>query len=88
MAGNGASIEARQADGELRIICSGKWTIGSLGALNPQIAGIRPAGVRAVRFDLAGVEAIDSAGGWLISRTQGALKAAGMDVAIEGADPG
>ena len=87
MAGNGASIEARQADGELRIICSGKWTIGSLGALNPQIAGIRPAGVRAVRFDLAGVEAIDSAGGWLISRTQGALKAAGLDVAIEGADP-
>jgi phospholipid/cholesterol/gamma-HCH transport system permease protein len=87
MAGNGASIEARQADGELRIICSGKWTIGSLGALNSQIAEIRPVGVRAVRFDLAGVEAIDSAGGWLISRTQGALKAAGLDVAIEGADP-
>jgi phospholipid/cholesterol/gamma-HCH transport system permease protein len=40
-----------------------------------------------VRFDLTGVEAIDSAGGWLISRTQGALKAAGMDVAIEGAGP-
>jgi phospholipid/cholesterol/gamma-HCH transport system permease protein len=87
MAGNGASIEAQQADGELRIVCRGNWTIGSLGALNPKIAAIRPAGVRRVRFDLGGVEAIDSAGGWLISRTQGALKAAGMEVVIEAAGP-
>ncbi len=87
MAGNGASIEARQADGELRIVCRGDWTIGALAALNAKIAAIRPAGTRRVRFDLSGLEAIDSAGGWLISRTQGALKAAGMDVAIEGAGP-
>ena len=87
MAGNGASIEARQADGELRIVCRGDWTIGAFAALNATIAAIRPTGTRRVRFDLSGVEAIDSAGGWLISRTQGALKAAGMDVAIEGAGP-
>jgi len=87
MAENEASIEAREANGELRIVCRGNWTIDSLGALNAKIAAIRPAGVRRVRFDLAGVEAIDSAGGWLISRTQGALKTAGLDVAIEGAGP-
>jgi phospholipid/cholesterol/gamma-HCH transport system permease protein len=87
MAGNGAYIEARQTDDELRIVCRGNWTIGSLGSLNPKIAAIRPTGVRRVRFDLAGVEAIDSAGGWLISRTQGALKTAGLEVAIEGAGP-
>jgi phospholipid/cholesterol/gamma-HCH transport system permease protein len=87
MAGNGASIEARQADGELRIVCRGDWVIGSLAPLNAKIAAIRPTGLQRVRFDLAGVEAIDSAGGWLISRTQGALKAAGMEVAIEGAGP-
>jgi phospholipid/cholesterol/gamma-HCH transport system permease protein len=87
MAGNGASIEARQADGELRIVCSGNWTIGALAALNAKIAAIRPAGTRRVRFDLSGVAAIDSAGGWLISRAQGAFRAAGMDVAIEGAGP-
>jgi len=87
MAGNGASIETGQADGELRIVCRGDWTIGSLGPLNAKFAALRPTGVRRARFDLAGVEAIDSAGGWLISRAQGALKAAGIDVAIEGAGP-
>jgi phospholipid/cholesterol/gamma-HCH transport system permease protein len=87
MAGNGATIEARQAEGELRIVCGGDWIIGSLGALSDKIAAIRPAGIRRVRFDLAGVDAIDSAGGWLISRTLGAMKAAGLDVAIEGAGP-
>ena len=87
MAGNGASIEARLADGELRIVCGGDWTIGALAGLNAKIAAIRPTGARRARFDLSGVAAIDSAGGWLISRTQGALKAAGLEVAIEGAGP-
>jgi phospholipid/cholesterol/gamma-HCH transport system permease protein len=87
MAAEAATIEARQADGELRIVCGGDWTIAALAPLNAKIAAIRPSGTRRVRFDLSGVRSIDSAGGWLISRTQAALKKAGMDVAIEGAGP-
>ena len=87
MAAEAATIEARQAEGELRIVCGGDWTIAALAALNAKIAAIRPSGTRRVRFDLSGVRSIDSAGGWLISRTQAALKKAGMDVAIEGAGP-
>jgi phospholipid/cholesterol/gamma-HCH transport system permease protein len=87
MVAEAASIEAQQADGELRIVCGGNWTIAALGPLNSKISAIRAAGARRVRFDLAGINTIDSAGGWLISRTQAALKAAGLDVAIEGAGP-
>ena len=85
MAAEAASIETRQADGELRIVCGGDWTIAALGPLNAKISAIRATGARKVRFDLSGIRAIDSAGGWLISRTQAALKKAGADVAIEGA---
>ena len=87
MAAEAASIEAREADGELRIICGGDWTVGALAALNTKIAAIRPSEARRVRFDLSRLGTIDSAGGWLISRTQATMKKAGLDVAIEGAGP-
>lgn len=82
-----ATIEARQADGELRIVCGGDWTVGALATLNAKLAAIKPSGARRVRFDLSKLGSIDSAGGWLISRTQDAMKKAGLDVAIEGAGP-
>ena len=85
MAAEAATIEARQTDGELRIVCAGDWTVAALGTLSAKLAAIRPAGARRVRFDLRGLRTIDSAGGWLISRSQAAFKKAGVDVAIEGA---
>jgi phospholipid/cholesterol/gamma-HCH transport system permease protein len=87
MAGNGASIEARQAGGELVIALRGPWTIGSVGAVNPKVAAIRADGAKRARFDLAGVETLDSAGAWLISRSSAELRAAGLEVRIEGAEP-
>jgi phospholipid/cholesterol/gamma-HCH transport system permease protein len=85
MAAEAATIEARQTDGELRIVCAGDWTVAALGSLSAKLAAIHPAGARRVRFDLRGLRTIDSAGGWLISRSQAAFKKAGVDVAIEGA---
>ncbi len=87
MAENGASFEAKQADGELVIALRGRWTIGLVAAVNSQAAALRPGGARRARFDLTAVEAIDSAGAWVISRTRAALQAAGLDVTIEGGGP-
>ncbi len=86
MADSGASVNAREAGGELVIGLKGAWTVRSVAALDQAMAAIRPGGARKARFDLSGLVTVDSAGAWLIARTRGALTAAGVEVKLEAAD--
>ena len=86
MADSGASVNAREAGGELVIGLKGAWTVRSVAALDQKMAAIRPGGARKARFDLSGLVTVDSAGAWLIARTRGALAAAGVEVKLEAAD--
>jgi phospholipid/cholesterol/gamma-HCH transport system permease protein len=87
MTRQGGSIEVRPTGGELLVRFRGAWTIESIGELDAQATAIKPAGIRRARFDLSGLEAVDSAGAWLIARTRGALTAAGIEVVLDGIKP-
>ena len=78
MADSGASVDAREAGGELVICLKGAWTVRTVAALDQQMAAIKPGNARLARFDLSGLVMVDSAGAWLIARTRGALVAAGL----------
>lgn len=86
MADNAASVDAREAGGELVIGLKGAWTVRSVAALDQKMAAIRPGSARQARFDLSDLRTVDSAGAWLIARTRGALAAAGVEVKLEAAD--
>jgi phospholipid/cholesterol/gamma-HCH transport system permease protein len=87
MTGQGGSIEVRPRGDELRVSFRGAWTVESVDQLDASVAAIKPGGIRRARFDLAGLDSVDSAGAWLIARTRGALTRAGIDVVIEGVKP-
>ncbi len=86
MADSGASVDAREAGGELVIGLKGAWTVRSVAGLDERMAAIRPGSARRARFDLSGLITVDSAGAWLIARTRGALAAGGIEVKLEAAD--
>jgi phospholipid/cholesterol/gamma-HCH transport system permease protein len=86
MADSGASVDAREAGGELVIGLKGAWTVRSVAALDQKMAAIKPGNARLARFDLSGLVMVDSAGAWLIARTRGALVAAGLEVKLEAED--
>src|SRR5579863_1909096 len=65
MADSGASVDAREAGGELVIGLKGAWTVRSVAALDQKMAAIKPGGARRARFDLSGLVVVDSVGAWL-----------------------
>ena len=84
---------ARQGAARL-VLAGGDWRLASLPELDRQLGELlretvggssdRP---RSLRLQLAEVNALDSAGAWLILRTERELAAAGVRVRIEGAEP-
>jgi len=59
------------------LICSGRWTVGSIAALRAGMDGLAlPAG-RPVSVDGAGITALDSAGAWLLLQLGRRVEAAG-----------
>ena len=70
----------------LKLRLSGRWTIGAPG-LEAQaqtlLAAVR--GTRGVTLDLSRLEAMDTAGAWLIDRARAAVVKAGGTCAFEGA---
>ncbi len=79
-----SGVDVAVTDGGLVIAASGRWTIRHAGALDVALRAVDPGRARAARFDLSGVEALDSAGAWLIERTRGLLADRGLTVGLEG----
>jgi phospholipid/cholesterol/gamma-HCH transport system permease protein len=69
------------------IKCAGPWTARSLGAVQhlPD-AGAKP-GPSKVTVDASGIEAIDTAGAWLLAKTIKQLQSAGAVVSLDGLRP-
>src|SRR5438270_1906035 len=72
------SVEVRSTDSDLVIAARGPWTVQWMAALDQRMAAIKPGAARRARFDLSDLDALDSAGAWLIARTRGQLAAAGL----------
>ena len=76
-------IAAEESEGALRLRLAGRWTIGSAAELDRRLGEVERSTARRVAFDLRGLEAIDTAGAWLLLRTRERLVGRGAKVAIE-----
>src|SRR5574340_578535 len=80
-----AAIEAAAAAPEVR--CSGAWTLEAAGQLERQLAAFAwPSGAELV-VDGSAIDAMDSAGAWLLHRAIRALEGGGRTVRLEGLHP-
>jgi phospholipid/cholesterol/gamma-HCH transport system permease protein len=79
-----ASIFAVEERGAVVLRAEGSWLVAAAGQIDRRLRALRlPEGQR-VQLDLAGVDRLDTAGAWLVLRTEQALAARGNEVALTG----
>jgi phospholipid/cholesterol/gamma-HCH transport system permease protein len=71
----------------LVVAAGGSWIVTTVGQLDRPLQDIAPGGARTIILDVSDIAALDTAGAWLLLRTQRQLAAAGGEVAIENLDP-
>jgi phospholipid/cholesterol/gamma-HCH transport system permease protein len=76
-------VRTSREDDRLVIAAGGSWLVATAGTLDRSLRALDAADAGAVVIDLAAVEALDTAGAWLVLRTQRALQAGGRAVAVE-----
>ena len=80
-----AQLDFSDADGQARLRAVGSWTVRTVGKLEPSIDQAISNISGATVIDLSGIENIDTAGAWLLTRLQRGLHEKQSDVSIEGA---
>lgn len=80
-----AQLDFSDADGQARLRAVGSWTVRTVGGLEPSIDQAIANISEATVIDLSGIEHIDTAGAWLLTRLQRGLNEKQSDVSIEGA---
>jgi phospholipid/cholesterol/gamma-HCH transport system permease protein len=76
------SIEQGREEGALVLRPRGRWVVSEAAALDRSVAQIRAGGAKRARIDLSHVEAIDTAGAWLLLRLKRGLESAGAEVSL------
>jgi phospholipid/cholesterol/gamma-HCH transport system permease protein len=79
----GGWLRASREGDRLRVVAGGTWVIGMARELDGQLRGLDVKRVRAVVLDLSGITALDTAGAWLLARTQKQLSADGRPIELE-----
>ena len=74
-------------EGAFVLRAGGAWRIRSAASLEPALEALDPGSARLVHIDLTDVESLDSAGAWLLLRTERALSARGIQVTLEHVRP-
>ena len=74
-----AKITTRQDKGGLILAFAGRWTTPTLNGEDEVLSEIAIKGARRARIDLSALEALDTAGAWLIHRTQRGLDLPGTE---------
>ncbi|MBX6324232.1 MAG: STAS domain-containing protein, partial [Rhodospirillaceae bacterium] len=87
MAETAGRLDAAREGDTLVLNVVGAWTLDAAGALDATLHRLATRGVRAARLDLHGLEALDTAGAWLIERTRLSLVRDGARVLVAGAAP-
>jgi phospholipid/cholesterol/gamma-HCH transport system permease protein len=80
-------IELARSDGILRISAGGIWETTQIARVDPELRAVAREKPQAVRVDLSGIQAIDTAGAWVLARTAKSLRAQGAAVEFTGARP-
>ena len=81
-------METARRGEDIVLTAAGAWTIQAARALDEGLGALKAAGAKKVLIVLADLTALDTAGAWLIARTERELRAAGIAVDIGGAKPG
>jgi len=82
----GEQIQVTAEGGVTRLLLAGAWTVAEAADLDRALNALKLQPARAATFDLSAIDALDTAGAWLIHRTARALEQAGSAVAWRGAD--
>jgi phospholipid/cholesterol/gamma-HCH transport system permease protein len=83
-AGARSGLDVAAKAGALSVAAFGRWTLDELAGLEERVREVSPAIRSAGVFDAGRIEALDSAGAWLIDRLLGAWRARGFGVDIVG----
>jgi len=81
-------FETTRAGNDVVLKASGSWTLAASRSLDAALRRVAINGARNVLFDLTDLEALDTAGAWLIRRTQLDLSATGVAGTVRGAKAG
>ncbi len=77
-----------ERDGERFVVAlGGRWRIGEAARLDREMRGVSPGPAKAVSIDIGGVEALDTAGAWIVYRTIKRLRAEGYAAEFARARP-
>jgi phospholipid/cholesterol/gamma-HCH transport system permease protein len=82
-----ATIAASEGSGTLTLRAEGSWLVANAAELDSHLHALDLPTGRRVSLDLAGIERLDTAGAWLLVRTEHALSARGNTVALENVQP-
>ena len=86
----GAWLGHRTEGGRLQVAVGGGWTVAELAQLDDAgraMLEALPGEAGRARIELGALEALDTAGAWLLCRIQAGLAARGWHVELAGADP-
>lgn len=86
-AGPGGWLETSRGAGDATLSLRGIWTAETVGALDPKIRAAELGAPARVTIDMAALAGLDTAGAWLVLRTDAALRKRGITVAIANASP-
>lgn len=81
------SFAIKTAEKQLTVSFHGPWTIRTVGQVSRDLRKLKAKGLETARFDLAGIEALDTAGAWVIVRTASELRSAGLSLDYHEASP-
>jgi len=87
MAEGGGWFEAEREGESLTVAAGGRWTVATLAELDQPLRALQPGGARKVAIDLGGLEALDTAGAWVLHRTLRQLARAGIEASFAHARP-
>src|SRR6266550_8311114 len=82
MAPVAATLVASQAPGSLVLKAAGEWLVATAADLDQKLRALRIPTNTQVTLDLAGIDRLDTAGAWLLLRTEHDLAARGNAVVI------
>lgn len=72
-----------QQDGNI-VRCSGAWVLKSISRLEKKIDALSWPSTKAIQFDVSAIEAMDTAGAWLLHRTMSRMEARGCAITLLG----
>ncbi len=78
-------VEAKQQAGTLLLALGGSWITQRIGKQAEALDATPPGDARRVSLDIAAVEAMDTAGAWLVYKTVKHYRALGLEVELIGA---